>query len=52
MTVVAFDLGTCNGVRMYQAVAWPSSLHAFDPGDYSDLCTGRGVGTGWRPAAP
>lgn len=40
-TVVAFDLGTCDGVLMYQAVEWyfPQSGGSFDPGTYLDDCS-------------
>lgn len=40
-TVVAFDLGTCDGVLMYQAVEWyfPETGGSFDPGTYLDDCS-------------
>jgi hypothetical protein len=42
VTVVAFDLGSCHGKRMYQAVEWyfPQHGQAFDPSRYEDICTG------------
>lgn len=44
-TVVAFNLGTCDGKLMYQAVEWyfPQHRQAFDPGHYEDICTGTYV---------
>jgi hypothetical protein len=41
-TVVAFELGTCGGVYMYQAVEWYFAAHgqAFDPNRYEDVCSG------------
>jgi hypothetical protein len=44
-TVVAFNLGTCDGKLMYQAVEWyfPQHHQAFDPGHYEDICTGTYV---------
>lgn len=47
VTVVAFDLGECDGVIAYRAVEWPGSLEAFDPTSYFNLCTGQGIGKGW-----
>jgi hypothetical protein len=46
-TVVAFDLGTCDGKLMYQAVEWyfPQHGQSFSPGTYEDICTGGYVGT-------
>jgi hypothetical protein len=40
-TVVAFDLGTCSGRYMYQAVEWyfPESGGSFDPANYLDACS-------------
>jgi hypothetical protein len=52
VTVVAFDLGECDGVPAYQAVEWPGTLQAFDPSSYFNLCTGQGIGTGWPAAMP
>jgi hypothetical protein len=48
-TVVAFDLGTCDGKLMYQAVEWcfPQHGQTFDAGQYEDICTGSYV-----PAVP
>jgi hypothetical protein len=45
-TIVAFDLGTCDGKLMYRAVEWyfPQHGQAFDPGQYEDICTGTYVG--------
>jgi hypothetical protein len=44
-TVVAFDLGTCQGRLMYQAVEWyfPQHGQTFDPHRYEDICTGTFV---------
>jgi hypothetical protein len=41
-TVVAFNLGTCDGVRAYQAVEWYFPQHGgyFDPDEYMNACTG------------
>jgi hypothetical protein len=40
-TVVAFDLGTCNGVYMYQAIEWyfPESGGSFNPANYLNVCS-------------
>jgi hypothetical protein len=45
-TVVAFDLGTCDGKLMYQAVEWyfPQHGQSFNPDTYEDICTGSYVG--------
>jgi hypothetical protein len=45
-TVVAFDLGTCDGKLMYQAVEWyfPQHGQSFSPNTYEDICTGSYVG--------
>ena len=44
-TVVAFNLGTCDGKLMYQAVEWyfPQHGQAFDAGRYENICTGSYV---------
>ena len=44
-TVVAFDLGTCDGELMYQAVEWyfPQHGQAFDASRYENICTGTYV---------
>jgi hypothetical protein len=44
-TVVAFNLGTCDGKLMYRAVEWyfPQHKQAFDPSHYEDICTGTYV---------
>jgi hypothetical protein len=41
-TVVAFNLGICNGRLMYRAVEWyfPQHKQAFDPRRYEDICAG------------
>jgi hypothetical protein len=46
-TVVAFDLGTCDGKYMYQAVEWyfPQHKQAFNPNTYENICTGSYTGT-------
>jgi hypothetical protein len=46
-TVVAFDLGTCDGKYMYQAIEWyfPQHNQAFNPNTYENICTGSYVGT-------
>jgi hypothetical protein len=45
-TVVAFDLGNCEGKLMYQAVEWyyPQHGQSFSPATYMNLCTGTYVG--------
>jgi hypothetical protein len=45
-TIVAFDLGTCNGKLMYRAVEWyfPQHGQIFDPNAYENICTGSYVG--------
>ena len=45
VTVVAFNLGICDGRLMYRAVEWyfPQHKQAFDPGRYEDICTGTYV---------
>ena len=42
-TVVAFNLGTCHGRLMYQAVEWyfPEHGQAFSPNQYENICAGR-----------
>ena len=44
-TVVAFDLGSCAGTLMYQAVEWyfPRHGQSFDPSTYENICTGTYV---------
>jgi len=44
--VVAFDLGTCDGKLMYQAIEWyfPQHGQSFNPNTYQDICTGSYVG--------
>ena len=46
VTIVAFDLGTCDGKLMYQAVEWyfPQHNQAFNPNRYENICTGTYVG--------
>jgi hypothetical protein len=46
-TVVAFDLGTCDGKYMYQAVEWyfPQHNQAFNANTYENVCTGSYVGS-------
>lgn len=41
-TVVAFNLGTCGGTLMYQAVEWyfPQHGQVFNPHRYENICTG------------
>ena len=45
-TVVAFDLGTCNGTAAYRAIEWyfPGHGQHFDPTRYFDACTGQDHG--------
>lgn len=45
VTVVAFNLGTCHGKRMYRAVEWyfPQHGQTFNPGRYENICTGTYV---------
>jgi len=40
-TVVAFDLGTCDGRYMYQAIEWyfPASGGSFQPATYLNVCS-------------
>lgn len=42
-TIVAFNLGDCNGAPSYRAVEWyfPGQGEAFDPETYIDPCTGE-----------
>jgi hypothetical protein len=44
-TVVAFDLGTCDGKLMYRAVEWyfPQHGQSFSARQYEDICTGSYV---------
>jgi hypothetical protein len=44
-TIVAFNLGTCDGKLMYQAVEWyfPQHGQAFNPAMYENVCTGSYV---------
>lgn len=44
-TIVAFDLGTCHGKVMYQAVEWyyPQHGQRFNPRQYEDICSGTYV---------
>jgi len=46
VTIVAFDLGTCDGKLMYQAVEWyfPQHGQTFDPRQYENICTGTYAG--------
>jgi hypothetical protein len=45
-TVVAFDLGTCDGKYMYQAVEWyfPQHKQSFNANTYENICTGSYAG--------
>jgi hypothetical protein len=47
-TVIAFDLGTCDGRPMYRAVEWyfPQHGQAFDGDNYEDVCSGEYVSGG------
>jgi hypothetical protein len=40
--IVAFDLGTCHGRYMYEAVEWyfPQHGQTFDANQFDDVCTG------------
>ena len=44
-TIVAFDLGTCDGKLMYQAVEWyfPQHGQSFSPNHYENVCAGTYV---------
>ncbi len=44
-TIVAFDLGTCDGKLMYQAVEWyfPKNGQTFNPSQFEDICNGSYV---------
>ncbi len=44
-TVVAFNLGTCQGKAAYNAIEWyfPDHGQAFDPNNYRNICTGDNV---------
>jgi hypothetical protein len=46
VTIVAFNLGTCDGKLMYQAAEWyfPQHGQAFNPSEYENICTGSYVG--------
>lgn len=45
VTVVAFNLGTCDGKQMYRAVEWyfPQHGQTFSPGRYENVCAGAYV---------
>lgn len=47
VTIVAFNLGTCDGTLMYQAVEWyfPQHGDTFNPDQYEDVCNGTYVGS-------
>jgi len=47
-TVVAFDLGVCQGQFMYQAIEWyfPEEGQTYDPSNYINICTGAYVSNG------
>lgn len=44
-TIVAFDLGNCDGKLMYRAVEWyfPQHGQTFRPGQYENVCSGTFV---------
>ena len=44
-TIVAYDLGTCNGKLMYQAAKWyfPGKGESFNPAGHYDICSGGWV---------
>jgi hypothetical protein len=42
-TVVAFDLGACDGHSAYQAMEWYFPGDYFDPSQYTDVCTNQYV---------
>lgn len=44
VTLVAFDLGLCDGSSVYQRLQWFPNAGS---GSYFDACTGFGVGPGW-----
>ena len=46
VTIAAFNLGTCDGKLMYQAVEWyfPQHGQTFNPSQYENICTGTYVG--------
>jgi hypothetical protein len=46
VTVVAFNLGMCEGKLAYRAVEWYFPQHggAFNPNQYINICTGDYVG--------
>jgi len=45
-TIVAFNLGTCDGKLVYQVVEWffPQHGQTFDPNQYEDICAGTYIG--------
>ena len=45
VTIVAFNLGTCDGKLMYQAFEsyFPERGQVFDPTQYANICTGPGL---------
>ena len=45
VTLYAFDLGQCEGTKVYQGLEWQVS-GPFDPAKYFDVCTGQDVGSG------
>jgi len=54
VTIVAFNLGSCDGKRMYQAVEWyfPQHGQTFDPNQYENICAGTYVQNTAVPSAP
>ncbi len=44
-TIVAYNLGTCNGQLMYQAAKWffPTKGETFNPAGHYNICTGSFV---------
>ena len=52
-TVVAFDLGSCNGKQEYQAIEWyyPQHGESFDTNNYINICTGNYVGPENNPSS-
>jgi hypothetical protein len=45
VTIVAFNLGTCDGKLMYEAVEWYFPQHGqdFDASHYQNICSGSYV---------
>jgi hypothetical protein len=47
IVLVAYDLGICDGILMYQALEgyYPDRGQHFDPTHFQDVCTGQSFGS-------